>query len=50
VAVLAWQSKKRVTVSTYYQDEMHVAVNKANQKETKPMVVYHYSEITYLLE
>jgi hypothetical protein len=44
VAVLAWQDKKRVTViSTYHKDDICVPVNKVNQEETKPVVVYCYN-------
>jgi hypothetical protein len=44
VAVLAWQDKKQVTmISTYHKDDMRVTVNKANQEETKPVVVCDYN-------
>jgi hypothetical protein len=44
VAILAWQDKKRVTmISTYHNDDMHVAVNKANREETKPVVDCDYN-------
>jgi hypothetical protein len=44
MAVLTWQDKKTVTmISTYHKDELHVAVNKVNKEETKPVVVYNYN-------
>jgi hypothetical protein len=30
-------------ISTYQKDEMHVAISKANQEETMPMVVCSYN-------
>jgi hypothetical protein len=30
-------------ISAYHKDEMHVTMNKANQAETKPVVVCDYN-------
>jgi hypothetical protein len=44
VAVLVWQDRKQVTmVSTYHKSEMPVTRNKANQEETKPLIVCDYN-------
>jgi hypothetical protein len=43
VAVLVWQDKQRVSViSVYHKYEVHMALNKANQEETKLVVVCDY--------
>jgi hypothetical protein len=43
VAVLAWQDKRVTMISTYHKDDMCVVVNKANQVQSKPVVVCDYN-------